>query len=165
MTGENMAQLNKEAYEGKREWAAKIMAANREKETLTEDQCDAIEELCSFRHELHCNQKALFHTGSSDYSQYWDNIGYCGHESDINEALRKAGLPIIFNHEEDVLPTDDDVDSDEYETDDDYQEEYDELLREVLAFASGVNKEIENYLRAIDEEYGTEYAPSGATRL
>lgn len=160
-----MAKLSKEAYAGKKEWSAKRMLANREKETLTEAQCDAIEELCRFRHELHCNQKALFHTGSSYYSEYWDNIGYNGHESDINKTLCNAGLPLIFNHEEDVLPTDDDINSDDYDTDDDYQEEHDELLLEVLEFASEVNKEIEKYLRSIDEMYGTDYAPSGATRF
>ncbi|AKG07173.1 hypothetical protein AAX05_08770 [Moraxella bovoculi] len=55
----------------------------------------------------------------------------------------------------------------ELDLDDDatYELVYDELYTEAMAEYEKLNQDIEKYLRRIDEEYGTQYCPTGFARL
>lgn len=155
-----MAYLTKEAYEGKREWVARRMAENREIDTLTEEQHEVIEWLCSVRHDVHCNQEDFFIGESSNCDKYWGYIeDGCGGE--INKKLSDVGLDKVdwsFN------PEMYDTDSICYELG--YSEEEIEEAREsCMEMASKFNNDIEKYLTNIDKQHGTSYCPSGATRI
>ena len=73
----------KEMYEGKARYAAKKAADNAEKAAeagLNEEQIDALDSLCSFRHWLHCNSQSAANEESPDYqeiskecSEYWED--------------------------------------------------------------------------------------------
>ena len=62
-----MAQLNKDAYYGKMIYAGKKMAKNKEIETLTEEQHDALSQMCSARHELHTHMDRITKGTEQDY--------------------------------------------------------------------------------------------------
>ena len=153
-----MAYLDKEAYERKREYAAKRMAENREITTLTDEQHDLLNELCTFRHDLHTNQKSAFNANSSDYSYYANNISkyYVGvSEDDLHSRIVKAFgtapyTPIDY-------PTSEDYD--------DYGMTYEEAQEEAETLFDKINTQIENFLSDIDKKHGTNYCPSGATRI
>jgi len=162
-----MAILNKDAYEGKKEWAARRMADNASKgeaKGLTKEQAEALEFLCSARHNLHSNKKSAIMNGSG-----LDQIILA------NDKIIAAGLQVIDN-----VPTGygeacfDDIDDFDtiHETEDcpeidaaDYQDWYDDTYNRINGQLEALNTIIEHYLAAVDAQFGTSYAPSGATRL
>ena len=154
-----MAYLSKEAYDRKREWAARKHKKQKCVTALSEEQHEVLAELCRIRHELHCNKDAFFITGRADYRStraYFPNeIG----DGRINEDLASVGLPIIrWSHSFLDFPDDNAWQEGGYE-------DWDEAYEAARDMAEDLNSNIEDYLRNIDEEYGTEYAPSGATRI
>lgn len=195
-----MAKLTKEAYEGRKAYAAKRNAENAEKgldNGLTQEQADVLAQLCKFRHELHTEASdALIHPESCDFG-YWmneldSNGGIC-----MRELVKSAGFDapfkpfnaerILTNEDwEYVLDTDEQL---EYANAEDVEamesaegtDEYDELEETALSNAKDnfklevasqwskevarINSEIQNFLSAIDEKFGTKYAPTGATRI
>ena len=88
----------KQMYEGKARYVKRKNAENEEiglENGLTEDQIKVIEELCAFRHELHCNQEALYYSENGDHD-YFENML----NNDIYEMLKRVNLPyqtMIFN--------------------------------------------------------------------
>jgi len=161
-----MAFLTKEQYEGKQRAAERRMTENAKKETLTEEQHDALSWLCMIRHEMHGHQEAFFHEESSDHTKFWNYI-----DTDINERLTKAGLSKIeFEYDElDDYNTDgfviSDLDDEDIDDDDEREERIAEALEEIIHLAETFNTTIEDYLREIDEEHGTSYCPTGISRL
>ena len=154
-----MAYIDKEGYERKREWAAKRMAENSQIDTLTEEQHEALEWLCSVRHDVHCNQDDFFCDESANSSEYWNYIDD-GNGGTIREKLMEAGLPEMkWSFNPDMYTSE----SVCYELD--YTEEEREEERErCLEMAEKFNLDIEKYLKTIDEQHGTNYCPSGASR-
>lgn len=160
-----MAQLDKNAYYRKMIYAGKKMAANKEIQTLTEEQHDALSQMCSARHELHTNMDRITKGSEQDY---------LGSIIEANGALGKSGLPII-----DGIPTDttDYIDIDSIreledlgeapsrDDEDEWQEWYDAEYHRIYDELSKLNKKIEKYLEQIDAEHGTHYAPTGASRI
>ena len=65
-----MAYLDKDAYIAKRELAARRMAENAEIETLTPEQHEALEYLCTVRHNIHCNQDDLFKSQCGNFTDF-----------------------------------------------------------------------------------------------
>jgi len=164
-----MAYLDKEAYDRKADYAGRRMAENAKIETLTEEQHDVLSWLCSLRHEMHSNQEDFFFNESGNYGKFTDAVNDDRDVQSINGQLNMAKLPKI-KWTKDIY--DYDTESEVYELEDHSEyadDEWDELIdskrREALRFAESVNADIEEYLRKIDEEHGTEYAPSGATRI
>jgi hypothetical protein len=167
-----MAKLDKDAYQGKREWAARKMADNAaagSKNGLTEEQASALESLCEARHELHGNRKSAIMCGDNV-----QEIVQC------NDELDAAGLPGIpgvpYGYHEDYLDIDNidemqelgiDFNGDDVPSSDDPN--YENWLENTRSRISGeleeLNTRIEHYLAEIDKKYGTSYNPSGATRL
>lgn len=162
-----MAKLNKSQYDYRREAAAARNIDNEEiamQNGMNEEQAELISKLCSIRHNFHCNIDSLA-KGSEDNSIF-------NEIESIEDAINESGLPQL-NVVSKLLDTDDmngliydygddvpeDHDSQEFQDwyDDNYARIYDEL--------EGVNKEMEDYLRVIDESYHTSFTPTGALRI
>lgn len=162
-----MAKLNKSQYDYRREAAAARNIDNEEiamQNGMNEEQAELISKLCSIRHNFHCNMDSL--AKSSEDNSIFEEI------ENVEDAINESGLPQL-NVASMLLDTDDmngliyeygddvpeDHDSQEFQDwyDDNYARIYDEL--------EGVNKEIEDYLRVIDENYRTSFAPTGALRI
>lgn len=162
-----MAYLNKKQYEYRRESAA---ARNMDNESIAinhgmnEDQANLISELCSVRHELHCNIDRLTRSHEDmsivkDLQRVEDDINNSGlphlnvaeqlHEIDDMDGL-------IYYYGEDVP---EDHDSEEYN--DWYSDNYSRIYHEL----DNLNDQIEDYLREIDKCYHTSFCPTGQLRL
>ena len=151
-----MAYFDK--WEAKANYIDKLMTENAEVETLTEEQHDALAELCRIRHNIHTSAESFFNAESADHNELWnyiysdtDQYGY------INTLLVNNNLPTINF----------DINALDYCTTSDYSDmglSYDEALEEVCNMVEAVNEKIENYLRQIDKEHGTHYAPTGHAR-
>jgi len=160
-----MAKLDKNAYYGKMIYAGKKMAENKEIETLTEEQHDALSQMCSARHELHTNMDRTTKGSESDY---------LGRIIEANRALEESALLPIGG-----IPTDtaDYIDIDSIreledlgeapsrDDEDEWQEWYDAEYSRIYDELSELNEKIEKYLEQIDAEHGTHYAPTGASRI
>ena len=165
-----MGYLDKNAYGNKREWVARRMSQNAKSNSLTEEQHEALEQLCKFRHDLHCNQKSLFLTNSCEYTYFWESVRGNNH---ILGRLGDVSLPILTIEGSYSVPSDYDWNDDEYgeyevgidSEDDRYEDKYEYVFSICLDFVENVNRQIEEYLRDIDEQYETSYCPTGATRI
>ena len=160
-----MAILDKNAYYGKMIYTGKKMAENREIETLTEEQHDALEMICRARHELHTNMDRIVKGSERNY---------LGDIVRANSALEESGLNII-----DGIPTDtvDYIDIDSIreledigeapsrDNEDEWQEWYNAEYHRIYDELENLNKTIEKYLEQIDIEHGTHYAPTGKSRI
>ena len=152
-----MAKISKEGYVRKREWAATRMAVNAVKggnSGLTENQTDLLEELCSLRHDLHCNLAHVVHS---------DEQGLKKDLVEINVEIKSSGLPhMAFIPSGDVA---DYIDIDTIDLLHEYGEfDYDEEFARIYGSLMKLHSQIEIYLSEIDKQYATDYCPTGATR-
>lgn len=135
-------------------YVANKNAKNREisaKNGLTDHQHEALTWLCSFRHELHCNQEDLFYSESANFSDFSCQI--CGR---LTRYLQKVGLisdSRMFDYSDEFfdIPSDFDCHS---------GEEYEQGLQQVHEFCERVDADIIKFLQEIDSRYHTEYAPT-----
>lgn len=170
-----MAYLNKRQYEYRENAAAERNFKNGEiamENGMTEEQADLIKELCSLRHELHTNMDAL--VKGNDNNRIEKRL------IRLNDEIRQSGLtPIscIPAYEGEFI----DIDSIEMLTDDAYseycdyeipesgtkewQDWYDREYYRIYDEWSEIHEGIENYLREIDNQYGTKFCPTGALRI
>lgn len=133
-----MAYLTKEQYAYRRESAAKKMMENAtiaQEKGMTEEQTDILEELCSFRHDFHCNMSKLVNDNTDTFEELLR----------IRKELVKSGLPKL----------------DIGKFDEWYEKTYSRIYDEL----SELHKMIEDYLSSIDKKYGTNYCPTGALRI
>lgn len=140
-------------FAGKLNYAARRMADNSEIETLIAEQHEALSWLAGVRHEIHSGPTILWNSESARHSEMWDWITH-----GISACMTSAMLPDLQLG----------VDEADYITDSTY--ELDELTHEeglaaVHAIVSSVNDKIETYLLDIDRQHGTQYAPTGFSRL
>ena len=160
--------IHSDKWTAKQNYVEKVMRENAEVETLTEDQHWALQELARIRHEIHTSWEEMWNCESSEYKKLWDYIEY-----DIDEMLTEAELPTIeFNYDPSDVPTSADFEiflteeeQEEYDNDSWKWREESGAFDEFADFLSEVNNKIEDYLRNIDKEYGTHYAPTGFARL
>ena len=145
-----MAILNKEQYAYRNESAAKRMIENSTISSLTEEQHSFLSELCKFRHDLHCNQEALFLTESAKHEAWTDYI------CDLDDNASSLTLGTIIGSEYDY------VTDMTYEFDD---LDRDEAMALALENANELNNKIETFLQTIDETHGTNYCPTGKLRM
>ena len=179
-----MAYLDKEIYEKKQAFAENRNKKNAEIETLTEDQHDTLSWICAVRHELHCNQDDVFNSESSYYSKFCDIFGDDG---TISKRLNECNLPNIELTDISDIPTSDDyyeiLNENERSEWEDKAELYNETAKgmyhtgsslwkeqsdsynDCIALLESLNKSIENYLAKIDKIHGTQYCPTGASRI
>lgn len=162
-----MAKLSREAYDGRREWAARRMAENAKIDSLTQEQHDLLAELCTFRHNLHCSWDSLANGNAQDIeaqiSEYYEDT--------LSDRTRRLFGEAAYNLIDYNTTADDPEDVEEYmgiPTDlynDDYNEWCERIREADFDLFSTINSEIESFLTRIDNKYGTSYAPSGATRF
>ena len=187
-----MPLLSKDQYQRRAENAQKRMDEQKEVSSLTEEQHEAIAEVCRMRHELHCNQDSAYlteSTGANIWRSYLDNESGQGL---INSILNAAELETInslqlsdshiddsysyWMSDEDVLETLNIEYSSNFLDENgklDDSDEADELRNDIsnaiiessYEETHEINNKIENFLRKIDEEHGTSYAPTGSQRL
>lgn len=155
-----MAYLSKEAYERKQAYADKRMRENKKVETLTEEQHETLAWICSIRHEIHSGnmERHLFCSQSADYEK-WEYIDTVVYDNPIHTAIYESKLPEWdwhFNCLDVVTDADEDID---------ISEVYDSAIYEIADIIDRWNTSIENYLRAIDKKYGTDYCPTGKSRI
>lgn len=167
-------------WEAKAAYVERRMRENREngmENGLSEDQCDALETLCTLRHDLHTSLESIWLGDTQELDRIDDGCGTC----QMSEELEEAGLPSL---EITIDPEDIPMEEDYYQVlDDEDREEWEEkaedsglsgveLWREesgefekLARLMEGVNDEIEKYLAKIDKEYGTAYRQTGWSRL
>lgn len=144
-------------------YAANKNARNALIDTLTEEQHVALSNLCADRHYMHVNGQDDIWSENCSSSATYAYVGGIMSESRINEYLDDAGLPGI------KFVTYDDCDNiGTYDYDCNTDEERDSAQYDALKEIGRIVEENDNliceYLRKIDAEYGTEYAPTGMSR-
>jgi len=160
-----MSKLTKDHYSRRNENAARRMTENATVQTLTTDQHELLSNICSLRHELHSNQDDLFCCEGSNYKPFWEQISNL---SDRARQLSLDGCPCI---DIESLPNDHDYDEvDFWDMEDWWSDDEDDDLRSnalnaVLEAAQEYNSKIESFLAKIDNKHGTNYCPTGATRI
>ena len=169
-------------YDAKRRYVDRMNRENERIDTLTPEQHEAIQFLASARHDIHTNYERAFNTESQEYD---DLMEYIGDDGTINQTLADAGLPTIKILYDTDFPTDFDYfellspqERQEWEEKAEKEEkgafsntgfslwmedsgEYGEYTDHM----EKLNSAIEEYLRKIDEEHGTHYAPTGWARM
>ena len=151
-----MGIVSKEGYRGKAEWAAERMEHNKNTcTTLTPEQHTLLAELCTFRHDLHHNWDSAWNEESGNHSKFADNIDIYAEDIGLAEKIKEAFGKTPFKRID--YPT-----TSTYALDNlTFEEAFDQACDLFIQ----VNDEIEEFLRKIDKEHGTDYAPSGATRI
>lgn len=169
-----MARLSKDARQGKKEWADRRMADNARIETLTKEQHEILEWLCSVRHEMHKNQDEFFNAESS--SKFWEMVDSSLDSEEINidfklksSGLEEIGLNVRCINYLNNYDYDEEINEADFKTYEEYDQAridaYADAFDDVCKMASEVNNQIESYLLKIDKEHGTDYCPAGIQRL
>ena len=164
-----MSYFDKSVYERKSDWAGKKNNEECEKgmkNGMTAEQAEAMKRLCADRHYIHTHAEELFYEESADYPRVTGLLDPdCGSTTEsIWEYLKSAGFDNNLFADTSVL--DDDHTYNQYE---DSAEKNDEKMRqkalsECYVFIEKMNSKIENFMRSIDEKFGTEFCPSGKAR-
>lgn len=158
-----MSYLSKDQYSRRNENAAIRMAKNAENSSLTEDQHEALSDLCKIRHELHSNIDRIV---KNDEQREIDTL------VKINIQIKESGLipmKFISIYIEDFIDIDtislleiiDCISSEDENYDDWYDENYERIYNEL----EELNDKIEKYLSVVDVKYKTNYAPTGMQRI
>lgn len=147
-----MGFLNKNEYSKRRENAYKRYISNSENDSLTSEQHEAIQHLCTARHNLHSNKK---HAIIDDYNGLKQAI------IEANVAIKLSGLTPMSFVGSDIV---DYVDIDSLNELDIEEEDYDDNYIRISGELEDLNSKIEAYLGNIDKTYNTNYCPSGKQR-
>lgn len=166
--------LDDDAYYYKQLYADRKSQENEEialENGLTEEQTDIIETITRLRHELHSEDvETIF----NDQVEYPDSYKYffddTAEENYVNTQLKKVGLPELKLPSWGTHFTEWDFDEEVKERGiEEYSKEWEELRSEYLSNLTEdldkANTTIENWLGEIDEKYGTQYKPTGMSRI
>ena len=158
-----MAKLNKEEYSRRNENAARRMAANSKISTLTQDQNNALANICKARHELHLNIENVIKSDLFNYKQNIVNANVLINESGVDP------MDFVGTDNSDFIDIDSIEEAKEFDEvdidDEDYQDWYDSTYNRIHQELEKLNKDIEEYLKQIDVKYLTNYAPTGSQRI
>nr|DAG06847.1 MAG TPA: Cpf1/RNA Complex FUNCTION-RNA complex.49A [Caudoviricetes sp.] len=163
-----MAYLSKKQYEHRSNNAALRNARNAQKAIangMTEEQADLITQLCGLRHDFHCNMEKIaeYIESKGEFLRKFRSWEAEAEKENLPELFISGKLEDIDEIEglEDYYGEDvpEDNDSDEYK--EWYSEEYSRIYDEL----SELHKKIERYLKSIDEQYNTEFCPTGIQRI
>lgn len=165
-----MAYLTKEQYE-RRSWNAGKRTLDNQtlavENGMTEEQAEFIGELCSLRHELHCNIDHLVSGPDCDIARSLVLL---------NKKIKESGIKhmtFIPSEHDDYIDIDDiysmgewcDDIPDRDEDEEAYREWYNTTYEDLYEQWSDIHTKIEEYLKDIDEKYGTSFCPTGAQRI
>ena len=118
---ENEKHTKEEIRQHREERVKERMAENRRVTSLSEAQHDALEYLCSVRHEMHSGQKAFFLSDDPRHERFELLIGQGG-KGAINTVLLNAGLPTVsLDTEIFKAETDKCFKREDYRSDSDYE--------------------------------------------
>ena len=167
-----MAYLNKEQYAYRRESAAERNISNMDKAMsagMDEEQAEQIYELCSMRHDFHCNICRIAKDSECELNivdrlaelleSIIDNFGGI-RTDDLCKAISLIEDTDYMNLIEEYA--DDVPDHDNKET---YASWYDRNLHAAMDNLERANTCIERFLRLVDKAYGTKFCPTGALRV
>ena len=165
-----MAYLTKDQYFKREQNAAKRNQENAEKAAgngMSEQQQNAVKDLCSFRHDFHCN---IDHIAVND-----QDTRYKQRAVEINERLDLLGLPTIEGiptRREDYLDIDDlceRIENAHLDGDDLYEKDeakwVDDTLNEIKDMLYTAHENMEKCLSKIDKIYNTNFCPTGTLRI
>ena len=142
----NEIYIRKSIYVDKQNFKNSVLA---DQNGLTPVQHETLTYVCSFRHELHCNQEDLFFCESANYSKFAEML--CGK---LHALLYNVGIQynkFDYYNEFIELPDDQICNTDA---------EYEDGLQQVHEFCEKIDADIIEYLQKIDKRYKTEYAPT-----
>ena len=146
--------MHPELYEKRRENADRRYLENKKITSLTEEQHDVLADLCTIRHDIHCSWRSMYlsESGCNLYSQLMELV----------EEIKNINLGKISIPEPENIPGDEDryigLIEDTDEAEDENYEKFCDIMEEI-------NTKIEEFLRKIDNNHGTNYAPTGAHRI
>lgn len=162
---ENEKHTKEEIRQHREERVKERMAENRRVTSLSEAQHDALEYLCSVRHEMHSGQKAFFLSDDPRHERFELLIGQGG-KGAINTVLLNAGLPTVsLDTEIFKAETDKCFKREDYGSDSDYEMAKARAFDRSVELADKLNDAIEEYLGEIDRRHGTNYKPYGGYRF
>jgi hypothetical protein len=136
---------------------------------LNEEQIALLNELTAFRHEIHTSVEEIFKSEGTHRLEY-EIIDVLICDNALNERIKKAFGKRAFCYICDYIDKACDVyDNDDYVDAEEKEDAYLEICEELHSIAYGqisrINDEIEAFLRAIDNECGTTFCPTGKTRV
>lgn len=176
-----------EIYEAKERYAqykADHNAVIAETNGMTEEQIEALTEICHIRHEIHCCDRMKMFNDESIESSRWSDA-----PDRITSLISEANLPSI-SWSRDYSMTPSTFDYFNVLTEDE-REQWEERADQITAETGGrirhtglsayieegedfkayiedveeFNSDIEKYLAEIDKNYGTEFCPTGWARM
>jgi len=158
----NEAYLNKDIYDRKREYAATRMIKNKENASLTDEQHDALINLCTVRHRLHTNMDKVV---KSDNEGIKNKLILANIQLNENKITPMDFIPLDTSDYIDIDTIDLLYEIEQIpENEEEKQEWYDDNYYRIYNELSNLNNKIEEYLKKIDEKYGTNYCPTGLSR-
>lgn len=189
-----MGYVSKEGYFKKQLYAERKMDEQKFNTNLSEEQHEIIADLCSIRHKFHTmDARKLFNTNSTAFTELSELFGFdkAGdlEENSIYNRLKSLDLPElpildIYELPDDMLWDLELTDEERYEWEKKAEkynsenpngifkhtgyslwEEESGYISKLWDMLEDYNNIIERYLKAIDEKYGTNYCPTGSTRL
>ena len=164
-----MAYFDKETYERKAAWAEKHQWEEAQdaldEGLLNEDQVGALMDIASIRHNIHSmDVRHIMCSEAPEYLEFYNSY------DKIRKLIDDNDLPAFKSKIDfDALPCDNDYfddingDKDNYKDYSDWYEHSGELDRLDDA-REQYNEEIEDYLKMIDEKYGTGFCPTKFAR-
>lgn len=156
--------MRKEMFEAKARYAERKNSDNFDIATINgmeEEQAGAIVKLCAYRHYIHTHQDSLWCVESADYDKMNDLLN-----GGIYEMLKEVGIENMLAWDTSDLDNDQTYDLNlDDATEEEKEEAYEEAYRAVYYFVERVNKQIEKFLKEIDEKYKTQFCPTGLSRL
>lgn len=133
-------KLPKEVYEKRKEYVEKVMSNNKKIDILTEEQHDALAELCKRRHRLHSSLITI-----KNVQRFYNHL------TKINNQLKESGMSLIME----FVPE---------EINNLGPEIKQQLKENQFKHLLKLHDKIEKYLKKIDKAYGTNYCPTGYLR-
>lgn len=144
-------------------WARNKMRHESYNDKLTEEQHQALAELCADRHYMHMEALDDIWSEDSEHTRTASLVGGIMNQSSINEYLREADLPEI-----NLINYDDCDNVAIYDIFCDTDEEREEAQMNAQSKISDIKERndqlIIDYLKSIDAKYGSNYTPSGLSR-
>lgn len=172
-----MSILSRNEYEAKERNAAQKNIRNAETAIangMTEEQAEAVAWMCAKRHWLHTHDGSDLANGEASANSELTGFICQNYNGDGDDEFVVCST--ILNEqpfmpcEASELPAYEDWD---YVLDDDDKEEYNGdyvAFRDAMDAKAGeminnINNQIENWLRKVDEKFGTSFCPTGASRI